>query len=134
MTLPYRQFTGGMRVFNSPDDEPRLWSTGRNASRPFAKLVIDEREGRVHLRVRPRWLGWLVPEWSAPLDGLSCAPFGKSAMTSGVVLRSPGCVPAIFWCGERMRQDVLAALSSERPAAESRTGRSAPPPPNSQQI
>jgi hypothetical protein len=111
VTIGDQQFTGGMRVFNSPDDVPRLWSTGRNASRPFAELLIDESEDRVHLRVRWRWLRWLVPEWSAPLDTLTCAPFGRSAMTSGVVLRSPGHVPAIFWCDERTRRIVLTTLA-----------------------
>lgn len=121
-----RRFIGGLRIFldAEPGAKPDLWpwprSRYRNATRPCAELLIDDDRGSVVLRLRGKWLrryyryldrvsgnAW---EWSARLDSVTAERFGNWEMTRGVVLRSPGQPPAIFWCSDEIQDEVLGAL------------------------
>lgn len=103
-------FIGGMRTFYSRNAAPRLWSLGANATRPLAKLLIDDEARVIRVQLRLRRLRWLIPDWKEPLDAVTAEPFGSSALTRGVLLRAPDRAPTIFWCRPRDQQRILDAL------------------------
>lgn len=103
-------FIGGMRILYDRNPIPRLWWPGTNATRPLAKLLLDDKLGVVRVQLRARWLLWLIPAWEARLDSVTAEAFGRSGFTRGVLLRAPDRPPAIFWCGATEQQRILDAL------------------------
>ena len=123
------RFIGGLRLYRRGTTTPRLvtpWAV--DARRPFAELLMDDQ--RVLLRLRWAWSRRLFgvtrrigthaifllgtdSSWEAARDSVSAEAF-DGFVTPGVLLRSPGLPPAIFWCSDQTRRAVLAGLQAER--------------------
>ena len=52
----------------------------------------------------------LIDDWAAPLDAVAAEAFGGSFLTRGVLLRTPGQHPVLFWCGRRKQATILSML------------------------
>jgi hypothetical protein len=87
-----------MRTFYSRTATPSFFSPGANATWPLAELIVDDSRGLVTLRMRARWIRPLIQTWEASLDAVEVEAYGSSFFTRGVLLRTPGKPPAIFWC------------------------------------
>ena len=115
------RFIGGLRFFRPGTTTPRLRSAfwALSATYPLAELLVDEQ--RVLLRLRWAWARRVFgfasllgrdTTWEAPRASVS-AEESKGWMSPGVLLRSPGLPPAIFWCGGQTQRAVLAMLRAQ---------------------
>jgi hypothetical protein len=115
------RFVGGLRTYPRNSTTPRVLTPPYRSfggPRPLAELFVDDQH--VRLRVRWSWLRRFVgynsvfgmdTGWQAPRERVSAEEF-RGLMWRGVLLRSPGLPPAVFWCSDQTRHAVLAMLQA----------------------